>query len=467
MNSINTGKNVSEIVSSLRAKGFQLDMIPSDISDGIRSSFSAILHSGNGGMLGSHNEPGVKVAIYDLGNSRRVELEALSTSPMGQKFNLKKGEQLCDQLYAELNEGSSVSEPQVEEPAPVSDPTFAPIANDTPAEPEKDDFSKKFMKGFKKISPTAPSAPVAPEPTPVSVAGAAAGFKEMPKPDYVKPSISADKYGAPSDGEATWRCEKCGKVNIGDSRFCGNCGNQRAEKKEEKPTPPSPGSGPKPGPNKKIIIIAAAVVLALVVAIPVISKMSSSPSYDDEYYGEDYDDSYYDESYDDSEMSDDGYYDEGQAIYAEASSQRDSMGDIDYPPENAIDGDLATAWVEGADGDGIGEWISVSFADVDSMNGLWIRNGYQKSEEAYTTNNRVKEVYAEFEDGSVDKFILEDKNDEAQPIFFSEEKPGNTVKLIIKSVYHSEDELDTCITEVELLTAYGSNKPVIHAEKVK
>ncbi len=186
MNSINTGKNVSEIVSSLRAKGFQLDMIPSDISDGIRSSFSAILHSGNGGMLGSHNEPGVKVAIYDLGNSRRVELEALSTSPMGQKFNLKKGEQLCDQLYAELNEGSSVSEPQVEEPAPVSDPTFAPIANDTPAEPEKDDFSKKFMKGFKKISPTAPSAPVAPEPTPVSVAGAAAGFKEMPKPDYVK-----------------------------------------------------------------------------------------------------------------------------------------------------------------------------------------------------------------------------------------------------------------------------------------
>ncbi len=285
-----SSKNVSEIVNNLRAKGYQLDMIPSDISSGVRSSFSAILHSGNGGMLGSRNEPGVKVAIYDLGNSRRVELEALSTSPMGQKFNLKKGEQLCDQLYAELNEGSPVREPQVEEPAPVSEPAYAPKANDIPAEPENDDFSKKFMKGFKKTSPAAPSAPVAPEPTPVSVAGAAAGFKEMPKPDYVKR-------------------EKCGKVNIGDSRFCGNCGSQRAEKKEEKPTPPSPGPDPKPGPNKKIIIIAAAVVLALVVAIPVISKMSSSPSYDDEYY----DDGSYDESYDD-ESYDDEPYDEQSSI---------------------------------------------------------------------------------------------------------------------------------------------------------
>ena len=165
-----SSKNVSEIVNNLRAKGYQLDMIPSDISSGVRSSFSAILHSGNGGMLGSRNEPGVKVAIYDLGNSRRVELEALSTSPMGQKFNLKKGEQLCDQLYAELNEGSPVREPQVEEPAPVSEPAYAPKANDIPAEPENDDFSKKFMKGFKKTSPAAPSAPVAPEPTPVSVA---------------------------------------------------------------------------------------------------------------------------------------------------------------------------------------------------------------------------------------------------------------------------------------------------------
>jgi len=326
MYEIISNKNVSEIVSSLRSKGYQLDMIPSDISGGVRSSFSAVLHGGGGGMLGSRNEPGVKVVIYDSGDKRRVELEALSTSPMGQKFNLKKGEQLCDQLYAELNEGSPVSEPQVEEPAPApapmpaSEPASAPDANDMTAKPKKDDFASKFMKGFKEINPAAPSEPAVPEPAPVSVAGSESGFKEMPKPDYVKPSISADEYSAPSVGDATWRCEKCGKVNIGDSKFCGDCGTPRPDKTAASAGAASGGTGgaggaptPKPQPkpvNKTVIIIAAVTVLVLAVGIPILSRLSSTPSYDDEYYGDDYDDGYYDESYDDSEMSDDGYYDE-------------------------------------------------------------------------------------------------------------------------------------------------------------
>ena len=68
MYEIISNKNVSEIVSALRSKGYQLDMIPSDISGGVRSSFSAVLHGSGGGMLGGRNEPGVKVVIYDSGD---------------------------------------------------------------------------------------------------------------------------------------------------------------------------------------------------------------------------------------------------------------------------------------------------------------------------------------------------------------------------------------------------------------
>ena len=289
MYEIISNKNVGEIVSSLRSKGYQLDMIPSEISNGSRSSFAAVMHSSRGGMLGSRNEPGVKVAIYDLGNSRRVELEALSVSPMGQKFNLKKGEQLCDQLYSELNEVRMVAEPKKE-----------------------DDFAAKFMKGFKEINPSVPSEPAVPEPTPEIAAVAAPAFTEKPKPDYIKQSVSTDEYSASPAGASTWRCEKCGKINLADSNYCGDCGtpkpNKGASGAGNMPTP----KPPKPPVNKAVIIIAAVTILVLAVGIPIISKLTSAPSYDDEYYSEDYDDSSPDESGDDS--FDDESYDNESSI---------------------------------------------------------------------------------------------------------------------------------------------------------
>lgn len=53
-----------------------------------------------------------------------------------------------------------------------------------------------------------------------------------------------------------------------------------------------------------------------------------------------------------------------------------------YDPENAIDGDYRTAWVEGADGAGIGSWIELDFDGVHKIKGIEISNGYKKRKDS-------------------------------------------------------------------------------------
>jgi hypothetical protein len=49
-----------------------------------------------------------------------------------------------------------------------------------------------------------------------------------------------------------------------------------------------------------------------------------------------------------------------------------------YDAGNITDGDLSTAWVEGASGTGIGENVTLTYDGVYQMQGFSIRNGYQK-----------------------------------------------------------------------------------------
>lgn len=83
----------------------------------------------------------------------------------------------------------------------------------------------------------------------------------------------------------------------------------------------------------------------------------------------------------------------GQLVSIRASSQ----GGDGYGVTNLIDGDPSTAWVEGAPGDGEGEWIEVEFRDF-VPHAIGILNGYTKSEETYYQNNRVKRCEVEFID---------------------------------------------------------------------
>jgi hypothetical protein len=51
-----------------------------------------------------------------------------------------------------------------------------------------------------------------------------------------------------------------------------------------------------------------------------------------------------------------------------------------------MDGDVTTAWAEGAVGDGEGEWVEIEFPDTASIDGFILHPGYLKSEQTFVEN---------------------------------------------------------------------------------
>jgi len=65
-----------------------------------------------------------------------------------------------------------------------------------------------------------------------------------------------------------------------------------------------------------------------------------------------------------------------------------------YEPGNLFDTDPGTCWVEGAEGDGIGE--SVTFVVNEPVESLTLVNGFARSPSLFEKNNRVKRVSISF-----------------------------------------------------------------------
>ncbi len=85
----------------------------------------------------------------------------------------------------------------------------------------------------------------------------------------------------------------------------------------------------------------------------------------------------------------------------EASSTMISYERADkYQVSNVLDRDLSTAWVEGDDGYGEGESITITFDSPTALHGLWIAGGYRKNEATYAENARVTAYRLEFSDGT-------------------------------------------------------------------
>jgi hypothetical protein len=79
-----------------------------------------------------------------------------------------------------------------------------------------------------------------------------------------------------------------------------------------------------------------------------------------------------------------------------SSSNLKQQGNNSYGVENLADDYFSTAWVEGLDGNGIGERIEFSYdltydgGFIDSV--LLIANGYQSTNAAFLNNSRVKQI---------------------------------------------------------------------------
>jgi hypothetical protein len=128
-----------------------------------------------------------------------------------------------------------------------------------------------------------------------------------------------------------------------------------------------------------------------------------------------------------------------------SSSVRLAVQSNTYYPANAMDGKRSTAWMEGVDGAGIGEWIRFDFDREITIRRILIQPGYFKSPQIWAQNNRVATLTAQFSNGSTRQLSFDDRMDGQKADLGSVRT--RWVKLTIASVYYGPDP-DTAISEV-------------------
>lgn len=120
---------------------------------------------------------------------------------------------------------------------------------------------------------------------------------------------------------------------------------------------------------------------------------------------------------------------------------------LEHVPEFAMDGDLKTAWVEGVEGQGMGETITFDFKEECKINGIVIYAGYQKSTSLYEKNSRPAMINITFSDGSMKELKLQDIM-EVQKLLFEQPKIAKSISVTISDVYEGDTYADTSISEI-------------------
>lgn len=132
-------------------------------------------------------------------------------------------------------------------------------------------------------------------------------------------------------------------------------------------------------------------------------------------------------------------------IRASASSVRYAVQTNIYDSTNAIDGSKRTAWIEGVDGPGIGEWLRFDFGREITLHRVLILPGYFKSPKIWAQNNRIAAATLQFSDGSSNHFTFPDRM-ERQTLDVGAIKT-RWVRFVIDDVFSGTDP-DTAISEV-------------------
>jgi hypothetical protein len=136
-----------------------------------------------------------------------------------------------------------------------------------------------------------------------------------------------------------------------------------------------------------------------------------------------------------------------------ASSTLPNVGGNSYTPDNLIDGDPTTAWIEGAPDEGVGAWVELVFDTTREITGLTIVNGYGKEDKTMRQNGRVERILVEC-GGERMEFTLADVDyhpgGDYQSIPFGRAVQAALVRITILSVYPGSQYSDTCVSEIEV-----------------
>ena len=118
-----------------------------------------------------------------------------------------------------------------------------------------------------------------------------------------------------------------------------------------------------------------------------------------------------------------------------------------YGAQNLFAGSTASAWVEGRDGSGIGEWITIEFDGMRVVKSITVRNGYQKSSDIFRKNNRVRQLRVTFSQGETQTFTLQDRLGQ-EHIDLAKPVKAYWMKFIIDDVWAGNRYTDTAITKL-------------------
>ena len=136
----------------------------------------------------------------------------------------------------------------------------------------------------------------------------------------------------------------------------------------------------------------------------------------------------------------------GFETYCVSSVLRPQFGNS-YGAQNLFAGSTASAWVEGRDGSGVGEWITIEFDGMRVVKSITVRNGYQKSSDIFRKNNRVRQLRVTFSQGETQTFTLQDRLGQ-EHIDLAKPVKAYWMKFIIDDVWAGNRYTDTAITKL-------------------
>ncbi|MBQ4819601.1 Hint domain-containing protein [Aquimarina sp. MMG016] len=150
-----------------------------------------------------------------------------------------------------------------------------------------------------------------------------------------------------------------------------------------------------------------------------------------------------------------------ESMELSASSYLSSQGKSSYIPDNAHDFSYKSAWVEGVEGHGIGEYLLYSFGQENPrITEIIIANGYVKSGAAWKNNSRIRKLKVSVDDRPIAILNLTDQRAvqhfTLDPIGNSDRSnyeqlktlPRWELKFEILEVYPGDKYQDTVISEI-------------------
>lgn len=150
-------------------------------------------------------------------------------------------------------------------------------------------------------------------------------------------------------------------------------------------------------------------------------------------------------------------FDCGHGVSVKTSSFLAKQGSFSYSASNMTDGgdgSDGTAWAEGVEGDGVGEWIEFTITSNFRIGDAWqIGNGYMRNKETFTQNGKVKKLKVLIDDKPAGYVMLANvsvyQSFSIAPSWLKDSfdfTKGTRIRFIIEEVYQGSKYDDTLIS---------------------